>query len=78
MMRHRDPNRYADRIVFWICSALLFVFYTQAVYELGSTHGKAEPRKCASVQGQQVVSTTAETCTYANSFGRATTKRRAG
>lgn len=77
-MRHRDPNRYADRIVFWVCAALLFVFYTQAVYDYGHTHGQAEPRKCASVQGQQVVSTTAETCTYAAVYGRAITKRRAG
>ncbi len=77
-MTHRDPNRMADRIVFWVCAVLLFFFYTQAVYDYGFTHGKAEPRKCASVQGQQVISTTENVCTYAQSYGRATTKRRAG
>lgn len=77
-MNRGDPNRYADRIVFWVCSAILFVAYTEAVYRYGVTHGKAEPKQCAAVQGQQVVSSTAEVCTYANAFGRATTKRRAG
>lgn len=77
-MNHRDPNRLADRIVFWICLTLAFIFYSQAMYDFAYERGLSVPRKCASVPGQQVVSTTAETCTYANSFGRATTKRRAG
>ena len=77
MTTHRDPNRLGDRIVFWLCLALTFLFYTQAVYDYGRTHGRAEPRKCASVQGMEVVSSNSEFCTYANSFGRATTKRRA-
>lgn len=38
MMRHRDPNRLGDRIVFWLCLAIAFVFYTQAVYDYGAKH----------------------------------------
>lgn len=30
-----------DRIIFLVCSAILFYFYTQAVYQYGVTHGKA-------------------------------------
>ena len=77
MMRHRDPNRLGDRIIFIVCATLAFIFYTQAVYDLGHTHGRAEPRKCASVQGMEVVSSNSEFCTYAAAYGRATTKRRA-
>ena len=77
MMRHRDPNRLGDRISFIVCATLAFIFYSQALYDLGRTHERAEPKKCASVQGMEVVSSNAEFCTYANSFGRATTKRRA-
>lgn len=77
-MRHRDPNRLGDRIVFWMCLAVAFMFYTIAVYLHGVTHGKAEPKVCASVPGAQVISSTHEVCTYASSYGRATTKRRAG
>ncbi len=78
MMRHRDPNRLGDQIIFWTALIVAFVFYTMAVYDYGHNHGTVAPRTCASVPGQQVVSTTAETCTYAAAFGRATTKRRAG
>lgn len=77
-MTRRDPNRYADRIVFWSCLILSIILYTLTVWDDGYAAGKNAPKSCASVPGQQVVSTTAETCTYANSFGRATTKRRAG
>ena len=77
-MNSRDPNRPADKIVFWTCVASNLILYTHMVWEDGYNSGKAAPKTCASVPGQQVVSTTAETCTYANSFGRATTKRRAG
>ena len=78
MMSHRDPSRMADRIVFWFCLALTFIFYSNAIYDLGRTHEREVPRKCATVQGMEVVSSNSEFCTYANSFGRATTKRRAG
>jgi hypothetical protein len=73
-----NPNRLGDRIIFWLCAALTFIFYSNAIYDLGRTHERAEPKKCASVQGMEVVSSNADFCTYANSFGRATTKRRAG
>ena len=77
-MSHRDPSRMADRIIFWFCLALTFIFYSNALYDLGVRHTREEPKKCASVQGMEVVSSNADFCTYANSFGRATTKRRAG
>lgn len=77
-MNRGDPNRYADRIVFWVCVVSTLILYTHSVYEYGVEHGTAAPKKCASVPGQQVVSTTHDTCTYASAFGRATNKRRAG
>ncbi len=58
--------------------AVCWTFSLWLAFDYGLATGKAEPRKCATVQGQQVVSSTAETCTYASEFGRATTKRRAG
>lgn len=64
-----------NRIVFAMVCVL---FSLWLAFDCGYNTGKAAPKQCASVQGQQVVSTTADTCTYANSFGRATTKRRAG
>lgn len=78
MMRHRDPNRLGDRMVFWLCLTISFMLYTVAVYDYGVAQGRVEPRKCATVSGEQVVSTTADVCTYAATYGRATTKRRAG
>ncbi len=75
-MTHRDPNRYADRIVFWLCLTVGFILYTIDVYNFGKRHGESI-KVCAAVQGQQVVSTTAEVCTYAASYGRATKKRNA-
>ena len=77
-MNRGDPNRYADRIVFWVCVVSTLILYTHLIWEDGFNSGKAEPRKCAVVSGQQVVSSTADVCVYANAFGRATTKRRAG
>lgn len=62
-MNRGDPNRYADRIVFWVCVVSTLILYTHSVYECGVEHGKGEPRKCAVVQGQQVVSSTADVCT---------------
>ena len=76
-MRRGNPNRYADRIVFWACVIIGVGLYTDGVYQYGYKHGQAL-KVCAVVPGQQVVSSTADVCTYANSYGRATTKRRAG
>lgn len=73
----RDPNHFADRVVFLVCLLGVLVFYTQAVHDLGFNRGRAEPKKCAEVHGKQVVSTTAEVCTYANAFGRSVIKRKA-
>lgn len=61
-----------------VCVLAIAVLYGQEMYDLGVRDTRAEPRKCAVVQGQQVVSTTHDTCTYASAFGRSVTKRRAG
>lgn len=73
-----NTNRYADRIVFWSCLILTLIIYTMIVWEDGYAAGKNLPKQCASVPGKEVVSSTADTCTYANAYGRAATKRRAG
>lgn len=77
-MNRGDPNRYADRIVFWVCLIVALGFYTAAVHSHGYQAGIEAPKVCAVVPGKQVVSSTADTCTYASAFGRATSKRRAG
>lgn len=61
-----------------VCWLAIAVLYGDAMYQHGVSHGTAAPKVCASVPGEQVVSTVADTCTYAVSFGRATKKRRAG
>ena len=77
-MSNGNPNRPADKVVFWVCVVSSLILYTHLIWEDGYAAGKNAPKVCASVPGQQVVSTTADTCTYANSYGRSTTKRRAG
>ena len=64
-----------NKIVF---IAVTWLFSLWLAFDYGFSTGIAEPKKCASVKGMEVVSSNAEFCTYANSFGRATTKRRAG
>lgn len=69
-------TRLAERLIF-ITALLATMYYIgDALYNYGFTHGQAA-RVCAIVPGQQVVSTTADTCTYANAYGRATKKRKA-
>lgn len=68
-------TRYADRLIVifaYFCAALL---YGETMYQYGKTQGQA--LKCAEVPGKEVVSTTKDTCTYANSYGRSTIKRAA-
>lgn len=45
-MRHRDPNRYADRVVFWVCVIAAFYLYTNALYDYAFRHG-ATSKVCA-------------------------------
>lgn len=77
-MNRGNPNRFADAVVFWLCLFLFICVVIQTTYDFGYCKGLAVPKQCASVPGQLVVSTTAEVCTYAATYGRATTKRRAG
>lgn len=46
-------------------------------FDWGRDVGRDEPKVCARVPGQQVVSSTVDSCTYATAYGRATRTRRA-
>lgn len=39
MMRHKNPNRLADRAVFWTALIIGAGFLTQATYDYGFNHG---------------------------------------
>lgn len=43
-MNRGNPNRYADRIVFWVCLFLLIGCVTQATYQVGVEHGRQSCR----------------------------------
>lgn len=45
--------------------------------DYGFELGLAEPKVCARVPGEQVVSSTVDKCAYATAYGRATKTRRA-
>lgn len=60
-----------DVLVFWFCC---WAFTLWVAYMLGLSQGG---RQCAKLAGHDPISTTADTCTFAQSYGRATTKRRA-
>ena len=47
---NRYPNRIGDRIVFWVCLVVLFVFLFEAVYRLGKTHGMVETKPCVAAK----------------------------
>ncbi len=66
----------AERIIFIVAILATMYYIGDSIYNYGFTHGQAA-RVCAIVPGQQLVSTTADTCTYANAYGRATKKRKA-
>lgn len=66
----------AERIIFIVAILAIMYCIGDSIYNYSFTHGQAA-RVCAIVPGQQVVSTTADTCTYANAYGRATKKRKA-
>lgn len=66
----------AERIIFVMAILATMYYVGDAIYNYGYTHGQSA-KVCASVPGEKVVSTTADTCTYANAYGRATKIRRA-
>lgn len=63
-----------NTLVFVLCLVSFAVFTS---YEVGYSHAANATKVCAVVPGEQVVSSTADTCTYARSFWLATKKRRA-
>ena len=66
----------AERLIFLLAILATMFFIGKGLYNYGYTHGQAA-KVCASVPGEKVVSTTADTCTYANAYGRATKQRKA-
>lgn len=66
----------AERLIFLLAILATMFFIGKGLYNYGYTHGQAA-KVCASVPGQQVVSSTADVCTYANAYGRATKQRKA-
>lgn len=66
-------------------SLIVIIVSLAGVFFAGRDYGQTEmklamskvPKVCAIVPGEQVVSSTADTCTYASSYGRATRTRRA-
>jgi hypothetical protein len=81
MIPRRKPNQIVSALLFWgavlFASALILRSTYNRGVEAGVEVGVAKPKVCASVPGQQVVSSTADTCTYASAYGRATKKRKA-
>lgn len=71
--------------IFQIALYIIVIVFVSAIYFVGFENGKYEakrecdrtPKVCAVVPGEKVVSTTADGCTYANSFGLSTRNRRA-
>ena len=72
----RRQAHYMDGVIFAVAVMALCGVCIEAAYNYGYTHGQAA-KVCASVPGEKVVSTTADTCTYANAYGRAVKTRRA-
>jgi hypothetical protein len=69
-------NRYLRDAIFAIGVFATIGLAIEAGYQYGYTQGSAA-RKCAVVEGKQVVSSTGNSCTYASDYGLATKKRRA-
>ena len=65
-----------DHALYAVCLLAAAVLYGEAMHRYGFRHGEAA-KSCATVPGKQVISSTADNCTYADSYGRATTKRKA-
>ncbi len=74
------PTKIAEYLIFGLAMIFIMYYLGYSLYNHGFNHGYTHgqaARVCAIVPGQQVVSTTADTCTYANAYGRATKQRKA-
>ena len=84
------PKRIQERFYAFTGSSqirklIIFVFYTFAIawlaheigYEVGYVDGRGTRRACAKVEGETVISSNADTCTYARAWGVAVWKRKA-
>ena len=68
-------TKLAERLIVALC-------WSASMYFIGYTFGRIEGEKfqqktCAKVEGEVVISSTAETCTYVRQYGLAIYKRRA-
>jgi hypothetical protein len=66
----------AERLIVLLAILATMFFIGKGLYNYGYTHGQSA-KVCASVPGQQVVSSTVDTCTYANAYGRSVRVRKA-
>lgn len=71
----RRQAHYMDGVIFAVAVIALCGLCIDAAYDYGYAKGQ-DAKKCATVPGEKVVSTTAGTCTYANAYGWATKTRR--
>lgn len=69
------PRSFLRDAAVVIISTWIVTLYIALDY--GMDLGRDEPKVCARVPGQQVVSSTVDSCTYATAYGRATRTRRA-
>lgn len=69
------PQTFFRNAAVVISSTWLTTLYI--AFDYGMELGRDEPKVCARVPGEQVISSTISRCTYANSYGRATRSRRA-
>ncbi len=43
-------HHLGDRLVFWVCSALLLILVCEGVYKLGRTHGVTSVSPCRPIK----------------------------
>lgn len=74
-MQTARSTKLAERLILVACCSI--AVYSVG-YNVGFTEGEKFQRKeCAVVKGEQVISSTADICTYVRAYGLAIYKRRA-
>jgi len=72
------PAFTLEGLVFALAVFGMIAMSLDAAYTIGIAKGVEIGRKqCAVVPGKQVTSSTPDSCTYANAYGRSTEKRKA-
>lgn len=76
-MKQMRPLFTIEGIVFVLALCGMIWIGLQSAYSIGLARGIDIGRKqCAIAPGQQVTSSTPDSCTYANTYGRSTEKRK--